>query len=198
MIRLGGCFRFAALALAIVALLPSSARAQDGGVGVGALAGIVRPTLTSEGLNDFFSTRTGTMFGLWVGGNRNGAVGFTGEFIYLIRKADAGNDELEFPGLEIPAVVHVNFGSRDRNKAMGYALVGPVFTLNLKQKLNGVDVSDNFNGADIGLMVGGGFEIVRIAAEVRGNWGFRNISDEGTFTDTKTRSIEFLVKVRFN
>ena len=177
---------------------------QDEGIGVGVLAGIVRPKLQAEGFDDFAETRTGTMLGLWVGGNKNGLIGFTGEFIYLFRKTDINGDaaggELKFPAIEIPAVFHINFGSSDRNKAMGYALVGPVFTLNLKQKLDGEDIDedDEFRGADIGIMAGGGFEVFRIGVEVRGNWGLRNINQEGDLVDIKTRSVEFLVKFRFN
>jgi len=171
---------------------------SDSGIGFGVLAGIVRTSFHSEDFEDFFESNTGTMLGVWVGGNRNGRVGFTGEFIYLIRKSDTFEGELKFPALEIPAVIHVNFGSLNKNNAMGYAIVGPVFTINLKQKLDGIDVSDNFNGADIGIMAGGGFEILRFAVEVRGNWGLRNINTEGELVDLKTRSIEFLAKFRIN
>ncbi|HYN06010.1 MAG TPA: outer membrane beta-barrel protein [Vicinamibacterales bacterium] len=175
---------------------------QDSGIGVGVLAGIVRPQVKLEGFDEFFENKNGTMLGLWVGGNKNGLIGFTGEFIYLWRKADTPLGELKFPAFEIPAVFHINFGSSDRNKAMGYALVGPVFTFNLKQKLDGVDVEDDndlkFRGADIGIMAGGGFEVIRIGVEVRGNWGLRNISESGGVNDIKTRSIEFVVKFRFN
>ncbi len=178
---------------------------QDSGIGVGVLAGIVRPQLKVEGgVDDFFTNKTGTMLGLWVGGNKNGLIGFTGEFIYVFRKTDINGDleggELKYPAFEIPAVFHINFGSSDRNKAMGYALVGPVFTFNLKQKLDGEDLDDDvkFRGADIGIMAGGGFEVIRIGVEVRGNWGLRNINNEGDVDKIKARSIEFLVKFRFN
>jgi len=171
---------------------------DDGGVGFGVLAGITRNTLSSDDLEDFFKANTGTMLGVWVGGNKNGTVGFTGEFIYLIRKSDTDEGKFSYPALEIPAVFHINFGPEDRNKGLGYVIVGPVFTINLKQKLDDVDISEDFNGADIGLIAGGGFEILRFAVEVRGNWGFRSISDEGDVGDIKTRSIEFLVKFRIN
>jgi hypothetical protein len=171
---------------------------DDGGVGFGVLAGIARNTLSGDDFEDFFQSKIGTMFGAWVGGNKGGTVGFTGEFIYLIRKSDTEEGEFSYPALEIPAVFHINFGAEDRNKGMGYAVIGPVFTINLKQKLDDVDISDDFNGADIGLIAGGGFEILRFAVEVRGNWGFRSISDEGEVGSIKTRSIEFLVKFRIN
>src|SRR5687767_3589796 len=95
---------------------------QDSGIGVGVLGGIVRPKLNID--EDFFQpeTQTGQMLGLWIGGNKDGLIGFTGEFIYLWRKTDInGPDlaggELKFPAFEIPAVFHINFGSSDRNKA---------------------------------------------------------------------------------
>ena len=52
------------------------------------------------------------------------------------------------------------------------------------------------NNADIGLLVGGGFEIIRIAVEVRYNIGMRNISSSGAITETKTRAVEVVAKFR--
>jgi hypothetical protein len=195
--------------LAVVAMavwaFPAFAQSQDGGVGVGVVGGISRAKLTAESLDEFTDSRTGTMLGLWVGGNRNGVVGFVGEFMYVWRKTDINGDadggELKYPAVEIPAVFHINFGSADRNKGVGRIIVGPVFTLNLAQKLDGVEIEDDFfKGADIGIMAGGGFEIFRVGFEVRGNWGLRNISTEGELieNDIKTRSVEFVVKFRFN
>jgi hypothetical protein len=190
--------------------------AEDHGIGVGVLAGIIRSRLSGEDLEgnaveDFFESRIGTMLGAWVGGNMNGRLGFTGEFIYVIRKSDISfdddgliDDELSHPALEIPAVFHVNFGAQNRSKGMFYVIAGPVFTINLKQKVKidgegeSIDISDDFNGADVGVLAGAGFEIVRIGVEVRHNWGLRSITDEGTVGDLKTRSWEFLVKFRFN
>jgi hypothetical protein len=188
---------------------------EDQGIGVGVLAGIARTSLTAtedeEDVSDFFESRTGTMFGAWVGGNMNGRLGFTGEFIYLIRKSDVDVDgdgvvdELSFPGLEIPAVFHVNFGPEDRAKGLFYVIVGPVFTFNLKEKYkpggdgDSIDLEgDGFRGADIGVLAGAGFEIVRIGVEVRHNWGLRNIGPEGDTLELKTKTWEFLVKFRFN
>ena len=121
-----------------------------------------------------------------------------------MRKSDingaAAGGELSFPAFQIPAVFHINFGSGDRNKAMGYVVVGPSFTFNLGQKLDGVAVPDQaaFKGADIGIIGGGGFEIIRFAVEVRGNWGLRTISSEGSINEVKSRAIEFIFKFRFN
>lgn len=191
---------------------------EDQGIGVGVLAGIVRPKLTisdedGEEFDDFFESRTGTMFGAWVGGNMNGRIGFTGEFIYVIRKTDVfffdgadPPDELSFPAVEIPAVFHINFGPEDRGKGLFYVIAGPVFTFNLKEKIkeNGegdsIELEDDegFQGADIGVLAGAGFEIFRVAFEVRHNWGLRNINSDGDTAEIKTKAWEFLVKFRFN
>lgn len=189
---------------------PFVPKAGRGGIGIGALAGIVRTRLTGEGVEDFFESSTGTMFGLWIGGNTDGVVGFTGEFNYIIRKTNidfdgdgALDDEFSRPAFSIPAVFHINFGPEDRSKVFFYALVGPVFTFTLKQEVtvNGsgeaIDVGESFNGADIGFLGGGGVEFFRIAVEVRHNWGLRSITTEG-IDETKTRAWEFLVKFRFH
>jgi hypothetical protein len=195
------------LPLAIVLAMGTAAPAfgqgasrEDGGIGIGVSAGVTRDSFRDSDLQNFFSTKTGTMFGLWVGGNKNGLIGFTGEFNYLMRRVgiEGTDDVYKSQVLEIPAVFHVNVGQRTRNGVMGYGLVGPVFSVNLKQKLNDVDVSDNFNGADVGVMAGAGIEAYRIGAEVRGNWGLRNISDSGDVSNSKTFSLEFLVKFRIN
>lgn len=199
------------------AIAPASVRAgqpsgtEDTGIGVGVLAGLVRTSFTGgDDVEDFFTNRTGTMLGGWVGGNMDGRLGFVGEFIYLIRKSDVDfdgdgpDDELSFPAFSIPAVFHLNFGPADRDKGLFYAIFGPVFTINLKQEVQidgegeGIDVSDEFNGADIGAILGAGFEIFRIAVEIRHNWGLRNIDKDGDFGEIKTRAWEFLVKFRFN
>lgn len=167
------------------------------GIGFGVEAGIARHKLTSEGESD---SGTGTMFGVWVGGNKGGRVGFTGEFLYVIRKIkdESTGDELKYNALQIPAVFHVNFGTGGPEDPMVYAIVGPVFTINLKQKLNDIDISEAFNGADIGVLVGGGVEILRFALEVRYNIGLRNISSEGDFGNIKSRALEFVVKFRIS
>jgi hypothetical protein len=172
---------------------------QDEGIGVGVVGGISRISFTGDDEADI-DPLTAKMLGLWVGGNRNGRVGFVGEFLYVWRKLDlGGGSELSFPAVEIPAVVHINIGSSDRNKGMGRVIVGPVFTMNLAEKIDGEKVDDDqFQGADIGLMVGGGFEIFRVAVEVRGVWGLRSITSEGDVVELKTRAIEFVGKFRFN
>jgi hypothetical protein len=185
------------LATAQPALAQNNNDNEDGGVGVGALAMMAVPKLRGD-VQATFDSKTGYGFGLWVGGNKNGLVGFTGEFIYLIKKFELDGETSKQYALEIPAVFHINFGSSSRNSVGGYGVIGPVFTLNVKDKLTGGLAGNNFAGADVGIMAGAGVEVTRVGFEVRGNWGLRNISDEGVTSETKTFTLEVVGKVRFN
>jgi len=177
-----------------------SSGGHQGGIGVGIEGGISRNTLHSTDELVDFESRTGTLVGLWVGGNKNGNVGFVGEFLYALKKTGAGADEVKIHALEIPAVFHINFGSHSREGVSGRAIVGPVFTVNVKKTLKSGLTGDNFSSADVGLMAGAGIEAYRVAFEVRGNWGFKTVTDTGggNFEDAKTRAIEVVLKFRFN
>ena len=171
--------------------------AEDNGIGFGVLGMITRSKISGDDFLDIKS-RTGGGFGVWIGGNRNGRVGFTGEFIYLTRNSEVEGSTFKTKALEIPAVFHVNLGSRSRNSVGGYIVLGPVFSINLKHSIDGVDVDENFNGADIGIVGGAGIEVFRIGIEARGNWGLRSISSEGETSDSKTFTFELLGKFAFN
>jgi hypothetical protein len=183
----------------LISARPVAAQTGGEGIGIGVEAMAAFPNLrdASAGLE----AKTGYGFGLWVGGNRDGRVGFVGEFIYLVKTIEgSGSTSAKRHALQIPAVFHFNFGSRNRNNAMGYGVLGPVFTLNVKEKLTGGFTGNNFAGADIGVAAGAGFEIARVGIEGRGNWSLRNISEEGTTTTTTGKEVTFelLGKFRFN
>ena len=173
---------------------------EDSGIGFGVLGMLSWPNIDVVDDVTDLNSKTGWGVGAWVGGNRNGRVGFVGEFIYAVRKVEEDGDEVEFKVFDIPAVFHINVGSRSRNGIGGYIVVGPVFTFNLGQTFNGEDFDDDskFKGADIGVIAGAGIEIFRIGIEARGNWGLREISDEGDFSKIKTSSFELLGKFAFN
>lgn len=171
---------------------------SSSGIGIGALAMVGFPKITN--VNVTFDAKTTYGFGLWVGGNRNGVVGFTGEFIYLFKEKSQDGTTVKQQALEIPAVFHINFGSRDKNKPMGYAVLGPVFTINVEDKVTGGLTGDNFASADTGVLIGAGFEVARIGIEGRFNIGLTNIAKEesAAFNQSKERSFELVGKVRFN
>jgi hypothetical protein len=188
------------LATLLVTARPAAAQTsnEDEGIGVGVLGLLGFPSLRGTNLNTSLDAKSTYGVGLWVGGNKNGRVGFTGEFIYLVKKIELGEGEAKQKALQIPAVFHINVGSSSRNNIGGYGILGPVFTINMNDDLSGGLTGDNFAGADIGIIAGVGVEITRVGIEARGNWGLRNISDAGVTSDTKTFTFEILGKFRFN
>ena len=195
-----------ALAVMVCTLVAAPAFAQnqnrasheDNGIGVGANFGITSNSVSTD-LGGTYKHRTGSLFGLWIGGNKNGLIGFTGEFNYLMTKYDDGlGNDVKQKVFEIPAVFHVNVGSHSRNGVGGFILFGPAFDFLLKSSINDIDNKSNFNGANIGIMAGGGIEAYRIGVQVRGNWGVKNISKNGGVTDVKTRQVQIVGTFRFN
>jgi hypothetical protein len=178
---------------------------EDTGIGVGVLGMLTWPSFDPELDEDIdVDGRSGWGIGGWVGGNRNGRVGFVGEFIYLVRKGRATDGEfsedVKFKVFEIPAVFHINFGSRSRDAVGGFVVVGPVFSFNLGQEVGGESLNDDekFKGAEIGIIAGAGIEFFRVTIEGRGNWGLNSISTEGDLEKVKTFTFELLGKFAFN
>ena len=176
---------------------------EDSGISVGVLGMLTWPSIDIiDEDDDSIKSRTGWGVGGWVGGNRNGRIGFVGEFIYGVRKVRDDDDDVDvdFEIFQIAAPFHINIGSRSRNSVSGYIVVGPSFTFNLGQKVDGEDFlsDEEFNGVDIGIIGGAGIEFYRVAIEGRGNWGLKEISNEGDFAEIKTTTFELLFKFAFN
>lgn len=175
---------------------------EDSGISVGVLGMLTWPSIDVIDQVTNIKSRTGWGVGGWVGGNRNGRIGFVGEFIYGVRKVkDADDDvDVDFEIFQIAAPFHINIGSRSRNSVGGYIVVGPSFTFNLGQKADGEKFlsDEEFNGVDIGIIGGAGIEFYRVAIEGRGNWGLNEISNEGDFSKIKTTTFELLFKFAFN
>ena len=191
----------------------------DSGIGVGALGGF---TFTSASGDDTegIATGTGWMIGIWFGGNINGPVGFMGELSYVRKRlqdeVDGDNNYLETDYLEIPALVRINIGSRERAGVRGYGLIGPVFDFRLGSKFVafGEEITDDdfedifglenvFSSVDVGIMAGAGIEWNRIGFEFRYSWGLTQIAtdeavDADLFGSTKNNTIQLLGKIRFN
>jgi hypothetical protein len=183
----------------LLALVGGVRPAYADGIGFGAKFGPLFPSISKEVAS--FENRTGWLGGIWFGGNRNGTVGIQADVLYgkknLPSPLIAGGD-VDVHFLEIPIMARVNVGRSDN--AAGYVLVGPAFDINLKSELNGLDVKSQYEGLDLGIIGGAGFEITRFILEVRYNWGLRNVND-GDLTNTtsiKTRTFVVLFGVRFS
>ena len=178
---------------------PSTAvQRSSGGVGFGITFGITRTQLRADNLPSFFQGRTGWLAGIWFGGNRDGVVGFMGELNYAVRKSSNASGDVELKYLEIPMLLRINIGQRSKNGVSVYGLAGTV--VDIKVSDDDLNVAHDYEGLDVGLMAGGGLEVVRVGFEVRGNWGFRSVNkgDFGNVSDIKTFTLEALVKLRIN
>jgi hypothetical protein len=178
----------------------SGGRAQ--GFGIGAKIG---PMWTSfdaaNNANLKFDTSNGWEGGIWFGGNRGGTVGVMGEILYAKKKQSiAGFTGTTLQYLEIPILMRLNIGSRSRSGVSVYGLVGPVFDINLKAKQGNLDVKDNYESLDFGVLFGGGIEITRLLIEGRYNKGLRNLlkGGGGNISEIKTQSFALLFGIRFN
>ena len=120
------------------------------------------------------------------------AIGFVGEFIYLVR----GDDEFKRRRYIFRRVPHQLRFARPQQGGRLRWWPAPSFTINLKQESYGVDISDDFNGADIGVIGGLGVEFFRIGIEGRGNWGLRNINTDGNVVETEDVHVRAARQVR--
>ena len=178
----------------------------DQGVGIGVLGGWTNSTLKGSPEDEaFLEPRNDFMLGGWFGGNRAGRVGFLGEVNYVTK----GANERDFDGslkvryLEIPALLRVNIGSRTREGARFYGLAGPAFAFRLNATLEDpegdLDVTDDYESFDFGLLVGGGAEVRRIGVELRLNWGLRQLFEPSEGLEPlKNFQIQVVGKYRFN
>ncbi|MEQ1869620.1 MAG: porin family protein [Vicinamibacterales bacterium] len=178
----------------------SNGRARPAeGFGIGVKIG---PLFTSYSqANQSFNTDTGWEGGIWFGGNRGGRVGVMGEILYAQKKKSTGSltgTTLQY--LEIPILARINVGSRSRSGVSVYGLVGPVFDINLKAKLNNVDVKSQYESLDLGILGGVGVEVTRFLVEMRYNKGLKNVlkGGGGNTTDITSHSFAVLFGVRFN
>jgi hypothetical protein len=188
-----------AKAMEPAAVAQSSGGGGGGGIGFGVKGGYLYNSYSTAKLN--LNSTNSWEAGIFFGGNRNGVVGVMGEILYAKKGFELSGNTTDLYYLEIPILLRVNVGSSNKNKGViGYLLVGPAFDVNLKAQQNGIDVKDNYESLDIGILGGGGVEISRIILEARYNWGLMNVLKVTGILpdDLKSQSFAFLFGVRFN
>ena len=191
---------FLTAGLAPAAPQPSRSQNQQG-FGFGIKGGFLFNSFDQA--NADFDSKTGTAIGIFFGGNRTGAVGVMGEILYAKKSAGRlGVESLtqDLYYLEIPILARINIGSSSVNGLSVYGIVGPVFDILLKAKQNNFDVKDNYEALNLGIIAGGGVEFLRFIAELRYNWGLRNIQNGNlaTTNEIKTRTFMVLFGFRIN
>ena len=182
---------------AIAALLlvgPASIAAAQG---VGIKIGPTFDDFSDEALD--FDNRTGIHAGIFVGGSRDNVLGLQTEFNWLRKKAEteAGQD-IRIDYLQIPVLLRLNVGSSSPNGPALYGIVGPGIELKVADEVEGFTLTDGFEGADVSLLFGGGFEVARLIIEGRYEKGLRRINNTfSDFADIKKQSFTILFGLRF-
>ena len=185
---------FRVAALVIIAAAWSAPAAEAQGIKFG-------PTFAkfSSDARDF-DTRTGWHGGIFFGGNRSGVFGLQTE-INWIRKNSSNQaiaQDIRVDYLQIPVLLRLNAGTDSANGFVAYGIAGPAVSLKIGDEIEGVTIDDTFEGADVGIVFGGGVEITRIILEARYEKGFRRINDNFLDTDEiKSQSFTILFGVRF-
>jgi hypothetical protein len=174
-------------------------READPGIGFGVIYGIVRPSFKDEDAQFTLSNKTGWKVGIFFGGNRDGTVGFWGKLLYKVKKAETGFDtDVEAKYLEIPAGFRVNFGSRSRNYVGGFIDFGGVVDINI-EKLDDVNIPEDYLGTELGYYFGFGVEITRLIVELRWDRMVKSFYDpEEGFESIKGHEFEVEFMFRIN
>ena len=191
--------RIAAMSiLASAVVLGASTPAAAQGVGVGFKIGPTFADFTSDALD--ISHRTGWHGGIFIGGNRDGFVGWQTEFNWLRRAGDTDLGEgFHIDYLQVPILLRFNIGTNSKNGFAVYGIGGPAFEFKIGDEINGGTIDDAFEGTDVGFVVGAGMEITRLILEGRYEWGFLRVNKAfADIEEIKTRSFTILVGIRFN
>jgi hypothetical protein len=184
-------------ALAAIVALGTAGTAAAQGIGIGVKGGLVYPDFSTD--FEDYKNRVGWQAGLWIGGNRDGIVGVMGEFNFLRKRAETNQGEVDLSYIQIPVLLRLNTPSTSKNGFQAYGIVGPSFDVKVGESLEGINLIDEFEGMDIGLMFGGGFEIARIIVEGRYTRGMRQVNESfNDVADLKTHSFAVLFGIRFN
>ena len=197
--------------------LPQVQRDNEQGLGVFLQGGWLNATTYGESgapTGGFDTSANGWILGIGFGGNKSGKFGIGADINYLRKGANNvilfsndffGIGELSRDYIQVPIYGRITFfGHSTKNAPSLYALIGGYVDILLKAQLNGINVKEQFNGFDMGILAGLGFEVARIGFEYRAYWALRTLvsTGNGTFLngleDSKAFTHVFLVRLRLN
>jgi hypothetical protein len=182
---------FAALAV----IGSASAAAADAGIKFGPTFA----TFSSDSLD--FKSRTGVHGGIFFGGNRSGIFGLQGEINWIRRRTETEllEQAIRIDYLQIPVLLRLNAGTDSPSGFALYGIAGPAVDIKIADEIEGVTIDDDFEGADVTLVFGGGVEIARIIVEGRYEKGLRRVNKNfSDFTEVKKQAFTILFGIRFN
>jgi hypothetical protein len=184
-----------ALGVAVALLVPSIAEAQERALPesgwlptVGLKVGMISPTLESDNPANNFTTWNAPYLALAFGGRQNARfevateVGVSRKGARNIRTMNRGYSYWEFLGVEVPVLMRLNIGLRDRS-VRGFIVAGPSFDFRIR---HAATIADNpphslhrntpFFGWNA--VAGGGVEWRRWSIEGRWHHGVRSLTEQ--------------------
>jgi hypothetical protein len=197
--------------------MPRAQERNEQGLGFFLQGGWVNATTYGENgapTGGFDTSANGWILGIGFGGNKSGKFGIGADINYIRRGPNTvvlfsddffGIGELTRDSLQVPIYGRITFfGHSTKNAPSLYALVGGYVEILMKAKLDSFNVKEQFNGFDMGILAGLGFEVARIGFEYRAYWALRTLvsTGHGTFLngleDSKAFTHVFLFKLRIN
>ena len=155
----------------------------------------------AQGLD--LKTKTGWLAGLLMGGNRGGTVGVEADVLYGEKGAKfsvPGGAEQEFTQhvVHVPVMLKLNGGSGNANGLSVFGLGGGFFDWQFSSKINDLDLAGDTSGYEVGWLVGGGVEVLRVSVQARYVKGVRQISKNFDVANSfESNSKAFVVLVAF-
>jgi opacity protein-like surface antigen len=200
--------RIGVLLILVLALFATTASAQQvmatyavkGGLGIGSLSSDLPE---EEGVPQ--DSRMGVVVGASVEIPYK-MLSFVIEGLYNQKGATdtfEGTDvEAKINYLQIPFLAKFAFNQMSNVRPFVYAGGAPAFTTSAKFKFGDEeeDIADSIKSTDFGILLGGGVQFNRFAAEVRYDMGLMNVNGEfenGVAQEISTRQIAFLLSVLF-
>lgn len=192
----------AGLVLGFALLWPTAVRAQETKAGLSSATISFAPESGSQDLPG------GSRLNGFVGGvaflapgNKDGGI----QFEVLIHQKGVRNllrrdDAIRLTYLEVPVLLHVDFGRQGRSNAYVVGGVAPAFNLRASYEDEGVkeDAKDEIENFDLGVVVGIGFERRPLTVEARYTWGLRSAFRDGDLEGTfKNRTFAVMAGIRF-
>ncbi len=194
------------LVFALFALfaLPTAARAQSSsgaeGLGIQVIGG---PIFSNLDAATGFDTKqkAGFLVGIGLGGNRGGRVGVEGDILYGKRSAEVNGLNFDTNIVHVPVMLKVNIGSTGTNGFSVFGLGGGFFDWQFSSSLAGIDLTEDTNGFEAGVALGGGVEYLRLSVQGRYLKGLREIDrtfNVANAVASKSKAFAVLFALRLN
>jgi opacity protein-like surface antigen len=181
---------------------PQPMTQSSGGEGFGIQIGggpIFANFADTQGLN--LESKAGWLFGILMGGNRSGTVGVEADVLYGKKGVTVSNVDLDTHVIHVPVMLKINGGSRDAEGLSFFGLGGGFFDWQFKNTIGGVDIGGDTTGYEVGWVVGGGVEVVRVSVQARYMRGIRQIARDfnvGQSVDSDSTAFAVILAFRLN